>query len=114
MKWVGRICLAGIISIGLIFCGCGQTAKVSNAKEEAEFTSNLRLLEKDLTERQTFIRNNSKYGSMWVYTDPDTKCEYLIFCKYDNLPLDGAELSAFSITPRYEMVNNQIRIKQKF
>ena len=114
MKWIGRICLASIISIGLIFCGCGNTSKVSNAKEtkDTEFTSNLRLLEEDLVENMDNIKKYSRYGAMWVYIDPETKCEYLLFTKYDDSSYTGG--TVVSITPRYEMINNQIRIKQKF
>lgn len=104
-KWIGRLVIAGIISTGLIFGGCGNPdKKVSNIQQlQAENidNSNLKLLSEENRSLANLKNMDKTSTKVYIYTDPETKVQYLIVSDTVKNRLGDYVNHNIAITPRY-------------
>ena len=105
-KWIGRLIIASIISTGLIFGGCGNPdQKASNtqqiqAKDNFD-NSDFKLLSEEDRSLANLKDMRNTSTKVYVYTDPDTKVQYLIISDTIKNKLGEYIDHKIAITPRY-------------
>lgn len=107
-KWIGRLIIASVISAGLIFGGCGNPDKKSfntqqiQASDKTSDSSNFKLLSEEEDRSLANLKDMRNTSTkVYIYTDPDTKVQYLIISDTIKNKLGDYIDHKIAITPRY-------------